>query len=79
MMNSLAHMDVGERGVIKQIAGGYGQVRHLRVRGIKEGKIVRVVARQPAGGPIVIEIEGSSTATAIGRGIARGILVEVLR
>jgi Fe2+ transport system protein FeoA len=79
MMSSLAQMDVGERGVIKQISGGHGQVRHLRVRGIREGKTVRVVAKQPASGPIVIEIEGSPSPTAIGRGIAMRILVEVTR
>ncbi len=59
---------------IVELAGGYEFQRKLRNLGIREGKIVRVLADQPFGGPVVIEVDGR--ATTIGRGMARGILVE---
>jgi ferrous iron transport protein A len=59
---------------ILELAGGHELQRKLRNLGIREGKIVRVLAAQPFGGPVVIEVDGR--ATTIGRGMARGILVE---
>jgi len=42
--------------------------------GLMEGKIVKVIAAQPARGPFVIDVEG--TQIAIGRGMARHILIQ---
>ena len=55
--------------------GGFGFQRNMRSRGIREGKIVEVITRQPIGGPIVISIEDRKTA--IGRGMAQKIIVEM--
>ena len=43
--------------------------------GFREGKKIRVISAQPAGGPLTIEIGGSRIT--IGRGMAQRIFVEV--
>lgn len=48
---------------------------HLRTIGVREGKLVRIVTKQPARGPIVLEIDGNRIA--MGRGMAMGVLVEI--
>lgn len=68
-------MGTGQKGVITRIVGGHGRQRHLRAIGIREGKRVRILTKQPARGPLVIEIDGSQIA--IGRGMAAGVLVEI--
>ncbi|MHC1585258.1 MAG: FeoA family protein [Candidatus Syntropharchaeia archaeon] len=74
-MITLAQMNPGERGVVRQVLGGWGQQRHLRSLGIREGKVVRIMTKQPARGPIVVEVDGNQIA--IGRGVAMKVLVEV--
>ncbi len=74
MMISLVNLGEGEKGRIESIQGGFGFVRNLRARGIREGKIVEIVAKHPLRGPIVISIDGRETT--IGRGMAEKILVE---
>jgi ferrous iron transport protein A len=64
----------GERAKIIALGAGSGRQRHFRTMGLKEGKIVEIIATQPARGPLVIEVEG--TLIAIGRGMARQILVQ---
>ncbi|MHC1610907.1 MAG: FeoA family protein [Candidatus Methanospirareceae archaeon] len=66
----------GERAKIIGLKGGRGRERHFRTMGLMEGKIVRVIAAQPARGPVVIDVEG--TQIAIGRGMARHILIQKL-
>jgi len=44
--------------------------------GIRKGKHIRIIACQPFGGPVVVEINGSKIS--LGRGIASKIEVEVL-
>jgi ferrous iron transport protein A len=75
METSLANMRSGQKGVITQIIGGYGRQRHLRTIGIREGKQVKILTKQPARGPVVIEIDGNQIA--IGRGMAMSVLVEI--
>ena len=74
MMISLAGLQEGRKAKIVGIKGGYGFVRNLRARGIREGKIVEIVAKHPLGGPIVIAINGRETT--LGRGMAEKIIVE---
>ena len=71
----LTHLRTGQKAKILRLEGGQGFQRNVRSRGIREGKILEVVTRHPIGGPIVIEIDGRETA--IGRGMARRIIVEV--
>lgn len=61
---------------IVEIKGGHGFQRKMRVMGLREGKIVRVVTKQPLHGPITIEMAGSQVT--IGMGMAKRILVEVV-
>ncbi|MGC9443512.1 MAG: FeoA family protein [Candidatus Methanospirareceae archaeon] len=64
----------GEQGRIIAVGMGAGRQHHFRQMGLREGKIVTVIATQPARGPFVLEIEGAQIA--IGRGMAMHILVE---
>lgn len=66
----------GERARIVALGHGKGRQHHFRTMGLMEGKIVRVIATQPARGPFVIDVEG--TQIAIGRGMAHHIVVERL-
>jgi ferrous iron transport protein A len=72
----LADLEIGQKAKIVRLVGGQGFQCNIRSRGIREGKILEVVTRHPIGGPIVIEIDGRGTA--LGRGMARRILVEVM-
>jgi len=62
-------------GRIVELRGGFGFQRKVRVMGFREGKKIRVISVQPAGGPLTIEIGGSRIT--IGRGMAQRIFVEV--
>jgi ferrous iron transport protein A len=66
----------GEQGRIIAVGMGIGRQHHFRRMGLREGKIVTVIATQPARGPFVLDIEGAQIA--IGRGMAMHILVEKL-
>ena len=63
-------------GIVREIAGGRGVGRRLIAMGLRPGATVRLVCAQPARGPVVIEINGT-TRLALGRGIARKVMVEV--
>lgn len=75
METSLNEMNIGQSGHIKQITGGHGQKRHLRSMGLREGKNVRIITKQPIGGPIIVDMDGNQIA--IGRGMAVRVLVDV--
>ncbi|HUV79806.1 MAG TPA: FeoA family protein [Candidatus Bathyarchaeia archaeon] len=66
----------GEEAKIVALGHGKGRQHHFRTMGLMEGKIVKVIAAQPARGPFVIEVEG--TQIAIGRGMAQHILIQKL-
>lgn len=61
---------------IAVLEGGHGFQRKMHVMGFREGKIVRVVTKQPLHGPITIAI-GKSQVT-IGKGMAQRVMVEVI-
>jgi ferrous iron transport protein A len=71
----LSFLKPNKSGKIVRIEGGYGLQRKLRTMGIREGKSVKIIARQPIKGPVVIEINGRQTT--IGRGMANKIIVEI--
>jgi ferrous iron transport protein A len=71
----LTNLKQGQKAKIVRLEGGRGFQRNVRSRGIREGKTLEVVTRHPLGGPIVIEIDGRETA--LGRGMAKKIIVEV--
>lgn len=72
---SLDEMNIGQAGLITQITGGHGQKRHLRSIGFREGKNIKIITKQPVGGPIIVDMNGSQIA--IGRGMAVRVLVNV--
>lgn len=71
---ALTALSRGKEGKIVRLEGGHGFQRKLRVMGIREGKLVKVLTVQPFRGPLVIEIEGRRTT--LGRGMAQRIWVE---
>ncbi|HIH98397.1 MAG TPA: ferrous iron transport protein A [Thermoplasmata archaeon] len=75
MQITLANLGPRQKGTIIQIIGGRGMQSHLRTIGVREGKLVRIVTKQPARGPIVLEIDGNRIA--MGRGMAMRVLVEI--
>jgi len=64
-----------EWGVVVSFEGGRGLVRRLEAMGLRRGAAVKMVACQPIGGPVVIEVAG--TRLALGRGVATRIIVSV--
>lgn len=69
---TLAQLKQGERGTIVALQGGALQHR-LRSVGLKEGKLLSVVAKHHFSGPLVVEVERRYIT--IGRGMARNITV----
>ena len=75
MVMYLTDLRNGRTAKIVGLEGGKGFRRKLRTIGIREGKMVKLVTTHPIGGPIVIDVEGEQVA--IGRGMAKRIMIEV--
>ena len=75
MEKKLAEMKYEEEGVVKKIDPSLkGQVAGM---GIREGKEVKMMTRQPAKGPVVVIVDRANTS--LGMGLAGKITVEVKR
>jgi ferrous iron transport protein A len=59
--------------VVRLMGHGCTFQRRLRCMGIREGKMLKVVACYPFAGPLVVEVDGREIT--IGRGIAQRIIV----
>ena len=77
MEYSLTNLALEREAIIVKLEGGHGFQRRLRTMGVREGKIVKVVAKHPFGGPVVLEVDGRRTT--VGRGMAAKIFVEELK
>lgn len=66
----LTQLGIGEKAKIVAIGGGRGLRQKLFLRGLFEGKVVRVISNY---GPMTIEVDRSTVA--IGRGMAQKIVV----
>lgn len=66
----LTQLRIGEKARIVAIEGGRGLRQKLFLRGLIEGKVVRMVSNY---GPVIVEVNGNIVA--IGRGMARKIIV----
>ena len=66
----LTQLGIGEEAKIVAIGGGRGLRQKLFLRGLFEGKAVRVISNY---GPMTIEVDRSIVA--IGRGMAQKIVV----
>lgn len=73
---SLIYLPNNKKARIISVRGGYGFQKKLRVMGIREGQMVKIVSKQPLRGPLTIEVSGSQMT--MGRGMAQKILVEVI-
>jgi len=73
---SLTHLIPNKEAKIMSLEGGQGFQRKLRIMGIREGQIIRIVSKQPFRGPLTISI-GNSHMT-LGRGMADKIIVEAV-
>jgi ferrous iron transport protein A len=70
MQATLTQVGTGERAKITAIEGGRGLRQQLFLRGLIEGKVVRVVSNY---GPVTVEVDRN--VVAIGRGMAQKIMV----
>jgi ferrous iron transport protein A len=73
---SLLYLSRNKKARITMIHGGHGLQNRLNSLGIRNGKEIKVVSKQPFRGPITVEISGCQMT--LGRGMARKIMVEVL-
>ena len=71
MAMMLGQLGIGEMARIVAIGGGRGLRQKLFLRGLLEGKTVRVISSY---GPVTVEVDRS--VVAIGRGMAQKIIVE---
>jgi len=74
MEKKLIDMEVNKSGKITRLNGGRRFIKRLESRGIRQGKKIKVITKQPRG-PFVVQASGCQMT--IGRGIARKILVDV--
>ncbi|MCK4352434.1 ferrous iron transport protein A [candidate division WOR-3 bacterium] len=72
---SLMELKVGESGRVVEIGGGFGLRRKLEALGVREGVIIKKMSSQLMGGPVVIQV--GRTQVALGRGMARRIIVKI--
>jgi ferrous iron transport protein A len=70
----LVNLREDDEARIIRLEGGRHFQRKLRTIGIREGKTIIMLAKQPLGGPLVVEIDGRETT--MGRGMARRVIVE---
>jgi len=66
----LSQIKTGESARVVDIGGGHGMRQKLNLRGISEGRIVRVISTH---GPVTIEVDRNIVS--IGRGMAQKIRV----
>ena len=72
----LANLNSYQTAKITSIHGGYGFRRRLQVLGLREGRTLKVLSKQPLRGPLTISV-GNCQMT-LGRGMAHKIMVEEL-
>ena len=63
---------------IVDFSGGQGVHRRLMALGLHKNDIVEMDSKSILGGPILIKDLTSDTSVAVGRGIARSIMVEIV-
>jgi ferrous iron transport protein A len=75
MEKYLTDLAQGEEGIIVAIQGGWGLQQRLRRLGLAEGQVIRKLSDLALGGPVIVLVNRAQVA--IGRGMARRILVRV--
>jgi len=77
MVKTLLELGQGKRAKIVGIGEGLEFRRKLATLNVREGKELKVVACQPFGGPVCIEIDGRKST--LGMGMAGRVMVEELQ
>ena len=67
----LSQLGIGEMARIVTLEGGRGLRQKLYLRGLLEGKVMRVISNY---GPVTVEVDRN--VVAIGRGMAQKIIAE---
>ena len=73
MEKKLSEMKYEEEGIVIKIRGGLKD--KIAGMGIREGKEIKMMTKQPIKGPVVVTVDRSNTS--IGLGLADKIVVEV--
>ena len=73
MIRKLSQMEYGEKGIVQEIRKGKREITHM---GIRVGKRLKMVTKQPIQGPVVVAI--GEVEIAMGLDLAENILVEVV-
>ena len=73
---TLTQMQTDKSGVVAQIQGGHGVVNRLNALGVRSGKRITKISSMIMRGPVTIEVDGAQVA--IGFGMARRIIVELV-
>lgn len=73
MEKLLTELNKGQEGTIIAVQGGRGFQSRLRNLGLVEGQRIRKLSALAWGGPVVVEVK--RTQVALGRGMARRILL----
>jgi len=73
---TLDQLRLGKRARVIEIHGGRGLRRNLTQMGIHPGDVVCLAQGGVSYGPLVVEVNGSRIA--LGRGVARKVLVDPL-
>lgn len=72
---TLPQMKSGESGVVVEIQGGFGLVKHLESLGVRVGKRITKISAQIWRGPQIIKIDNMQIA--LGFGVSRSVVVKV--
>lgn len=75
MEKKLSEMEYEEEGIVKKI--GESLKDKIAGMGIREGKEIKMMTKQPIKGPVVVVVDRSNTS--IGLGLADKIIVEVAK
>lgn len=73
MEKKLSEMKYEEEGIVRKIGGELKD--KIAGMGIREGKAIKMMTKQPIRGPVVVTVDRSNTS--IGLGLADKIVVEV--
>jgi ferrous iron transport protein A len=72
MEKPITSLETGKTAVILRLEGGFLFRKKMRGLGIREQKKIRIVAKHPFHGPVVIEIDGREMT--LGRMMAQHII-----
>lgn len=75
MNSKLSELKYGQEGIVKDVVGDLKF--KIAGMGIRIGKRVKMLSKQPLKGPIVVLVDENNTS--LGRGIADKIIVEAIK